>query len=62
MGTLIDVASVTFDDGHRVDEDFEDNEKLKSELNIIKYLVVVPPRCVKGPGDLPLSLHLYSGI
>ncbi|KAG6493967.1 hypothetical protein ZIOFF_048973 [Zingiber officinale] len=60
LGTLIDVASVTFDDGHRVDEDFEDNEKLKSELNIIKYLVVVPPRCVKGPGDLPLSLHLYS--
>ncbi|KAG6521203.1 hypothetical protein ZIOFF_018269 [Zingiber officinale] len=60
LGTLIDVASVTFDDGHRVDEDFEDNEKLKSKLNIIKYLVVVPPRCVKGPGDLPLSLHLYS--
>ncbi|KAG6527753.1 hypothetical protein ZIOFF_009879 [Zingiber officinale] len=60
LGALIDVVSVTFDDGHRVDEDFNDNEKLKSELNIIKYLVVVPPRCVKGPGDLPLSLHLYS--
>ncbi|KAG6536498.1 hypothetical protein ZIOFF_001556 [Zingiber officinale] len=60
LGTLIDVASITFDDGHRVDEDFEDNEKLKSELNIIKYLVIIPPRCVKGPRDLPLSLHLYS--
>ncbi|XP_042451132.1 regulatory-associated protein of TOR 1-like [Zingiber officinale] len=39
LGTLIDVASITFDDGHRVDEDFEDNEKLKSELNIIKNLL-----------------------
>ncbi|KAG6532048.1 hypothetical protein ZIOFF_005886 [Zingiber officinale] len=39
LGTLIDVASITFDDGHRVDEDFENNEKLKSELNIIKNLL-----------------------
>ncbi|KAG6524042.1 hypothetical protein ZIOFF_013932 [Zingiber officinale] len=38
LGTLIDVASITFD-GHRVDEDFENNEKLKSELNIIKNLL-----------------------
>ncbi|KAG6483621.1 hypothetical protein ZIOFF_060272 [Zingiber officinale] len=39
LGILIDVASITFDNGHRVDEDFEDNEKLKSELNIIKNLL-----------------------
>ncbi|XP_074576621.1 regulatory-associated protein of TOR 1-like isoform X1 [Curcuma longa] len=39
LGTLIDVASVSFGDGHRVDEDFEDDEKIKSELNIIKNLL-----------------------
>ncbi|KAG6492948.1 hypothetical protein ZIOFF_047919 [Zingiber officinale] len=39
LGILIDVASITFDNGHRVDEDFEDNEKLKSDLNIIKNLL-----------------------
>ncbi|XP_074581957.1 regulatory-associated protein of TOR 1-like [Curcuma longa] len=39
LGTLIDVASVSFGDGHGVDEDFDDDEKIKAELNIIKNLL-----------------------
>ncbi|CAD5170829.1 unnamed protein product [Musa acuminata subsp. malaccensis] len=39
LGTLIDVGSVSFGDGHGGDEDFDDDEKIKSELNIVRNLL-----------------------
>ncbi|RZS14743.1 hypothetical protein BHM03_00046474 [Ensete ventricosum] len=39
LGTLIDVGSVSFGDGHGGDEDFDDDEKIKSELNIVRNLI-----------------------
>ncbi|THU65455.1 hypothetical protein C4D60_Mb05t03810 [Musa balbisiana] len=39
LGTLIDVGSVSFGDGHGGDEDYDDDEKIKSELNIVRNLL-----------------------
>lgn len=39
LGTLVDVGSVSFGDGHGGDEDFDDDEKIKSELNIVRNLL-----------------------
>ncbi|WOL04841.1 regulatory-associated protein of TOR 2 [Canna indica] len=41
LGTLIDVGSVSFGDGHGGDDDYDDDEKIKSELKIIKNLLQV---------------------
>ncbi|KAJ1688768.1 hypothetical protein LUZ63_012923 [Rhynchospora breviuscula] len=38
LGTLLDVGSTSFRDGQGLDEDGDDDEKLKAELNIVKSL------------------------
>ncbi|XP_020113918.1 regulatory-associated protein of TOR 2 [Ananas comosus] len=39
LGTLLDVGSVTFKDGHGGEEDCDDDEKVKAELNIVRSLL-----------------------
>lgn len=41
LGTLFDVGSVSYRDGHEADEDCDDDEKIKAELNIVKNLLKV---------------------
>ncbi|XP_008792190.2 regulatory-associated protein of TOR 1 [Phoenix dactylifera] len=41
LGTLLDVGSVSYRDGHGGDEDCDDDEKIKAELNIVKNLLQV---------------------
>ncbi|XP_072974981.1 regulatory-associated protein of TOR 1 [Typha angustifolia] len=41
LGTLLDVGSVSFRDGHGGDEDCDDDEKVKAELNIVQSLLQV---------------------
>lgn len=41
LGTLLDVGSSSFRDGNEGDEDYDDDEKTKCELNIIKRLLQV---------------------
>jgi regulator-associated protein of mTOR len=41
LGTLLDVGSTSFRDGQGLDEDCDDDEKLKAELNIVKNIFQV---------------------
>lgn len=41
MGTLIDVGTITFGEGHGGVEDIDVDEKIKSELSIIRSLLQV---------------------
>ncbi|KAF3327412.1 regulatory-associated protein of TOR 2-like isoform X1 [Carex littledalei] len=41
LGTLLDVGSNSFRDGQGLDEDCDDDEKLKAELNIVKSIFQV---------------------
>ncbi|KAJ6845017.1 regulatory-associated protein of TOR 2 isoform X1 [Iris pallida] len=41
LGTLLEVASDSFRDGHGVDDDCDDDEKIKAESNIVKILLKV---------------------
>ncbi|KAJ6818131.1 regulatory-associated protein of TOR 2 isoform X1 [Iris pallida] len=41
LGTLLEVGSDSFRDGHGVDDECDDDEKIKAELNIVKILLPV---------------------
>jgi regulatory associated protein of mTOR len=41
LGTLLDVGSTSFRDGQGLDEDCDDDEKIKAELNIVKSILQV---------------------